>query len=190
MRDNQGHNKEDKLLLLRVQDDDLNAFDTLYGKYWGMVYGAAFKRLGDPDYAKDITQDIFLQIWTRRKSLNIDNLPAYLSTSVKNNVLKWMAKEQKFSPVPELLMELEAAHAGVDAGVLLKEFMKAYNAVLNTLTPSQQQIFDMRFHQNLSTAYIAEKLNISRKTVQNQLGKSLEIFRESLPILLIIALFL
>lgn len=183
------NNVEDRLLWVKVQENDINAFDRLYRKYWELVYAAAFKRLADTDYAKDITQDIFLQLWIRREKVTIDNFPAYLLTSVKNNVLKWIAKEQKFIPVPELLSELEATRDGADAGVMLKEFMIAYHAVLKTLTPSQQQIFEMRFDQNLSTATIAEKLNISRKTVQNQLGKSLEILRESFPIMLLLTIF-
>ena len=63
---------------------------------------------------------------------------------------------------------------------LRKEFMIKYENLINTLTASQQQIFRMRYQQELSTAEIAEKLNISRKTVQNQLGKSMNNLRELL----------
>lgn len=178
MNDLQAPNPSDKLLLQQLQNDDTTAFDALYDKYWGLVYAAAYKRLRDASYAKDITQDIFLQIWNRRHELHIENLTAYLYTSVRNNVLKWMEKEQRITPIADLMEQ--SAKDRADASVLRKEFMRKYENLINTLTPSQQQIFRMRYQQELSTAEIAEKLNISRKTVQNQLGKSAANLRELL----------
>ena len=178
MAELQEQTSNDQLLLQQLQSNDAAAFDTLYDKYWKLVYSAAYKRLKDENYAKDITQDIFLQLWQRRHQLKIEHLPAYLYTSVRNNVLKWMEKTQRITPVPELLEQ--TANEGADAALLRKEFMIKYENLINTLTASQQQIFRMRYQQELSTAEIAEKLNISRKTVQNQLGKSMNNLRELL----------
>ncbi len=66
--------------------------------------------------------------------------------------------------------------------------MKVYEALIKTLTPSQQEIFRMRYQQDMTTAQIAEQLNISRKTVQNQLGKSIIHLRESLLVALVFLL--
>ncbi|TWI85837.1 RNA polymerase sigma-70 factor (ECF subfamily) [Lacibacter cauensis] len=178
MAELQEQTSNDQLLLQQLQNNDAAAFDTLYDKYWKLVYSAAYKRLNDENYAKDITQDIFLQLWQRRHQLTITHLPAYLYTAVRNNVLKWMEKTQRITPVPELLEQ--TANEGADAALLRKEFMIKYENLINTLTASQQQIFRMRYQQELSTAEIAEKLNISRKTVQNQLGKSMNNLRELL----------
>lgn len=184
------HKEEDKLLLLQMQEDDDNlAFDTLYDKYWEQIYNAAYKRLKDADYAKDITQDIFLQLWLRRKELSIDNLVSYLHTSVRNNVFKWIEKEQKYTPIPEVLAQLGIAKDQTDAEILRKEFLIKYERLINSLTPSQQEIFRMRYHEDLTTQQIADKLQISRKTVQNQLGKSMAQLRESLgPLYLVFLL--
>ena len=157
---------KDQLLLQQIKNDSSEAFDMLYDKYWEQVYHAAFKRLKDADYAKDITQDIFLQIWHKRKDLNIDNFAPYLFTSVRNNVFKWMEKEQKFTPIPDLLAKLLKTREEADAELLRKEFMQKYEALINTLTPSQQEIFRLRFHDDLSTKDIAEKLQISPFTVE------------------------
>ena len=178
MAESQEQTSIDQLLLQQLQNSDAAAFDALYDKYWKLVYSAAYKRLKDENYAKDITQDIFLQLWQRRHQLTITHLPAYLYTAVRNNVLKWMEKTQRITPVPELLEQ--TANEGADAALLRKEFMIKYENLINTLTAAQQQIFRMRYQQELSTAEIAEKLNISRKTVQNQLGKSMNNLRELL----------
>ncbi len=177
---------EDKFLLLKLRENSVAAFDALYEKYWEEVFSSAFKRLKDYDCAKDITQDIFLQLWNRRNEVQIDNLPAYLHTAVRNNVYKWMAREQKYTPIPELLLQLESSRDQTDAEILRKEFMKAYEALIGTLTPSQQVIFRMRYNEDFSTDEIAERLNISRKTVQNQLGKSIAQLRGSFTVICIL----
>ncbi|MBC6491401.1 RNA polymerase sigma factor [Flavihumibacter stibioxidans] len=170
----------DHQLLMELKSGSNLAFDALYDRYWEAVYTAAYKRLRDESSAKDITQDIFLQVWLRRNELEISNLKAYLLTAVRNNVLKKMEKENRFVPVPLLLLQLKTAGDKADADLMEKEFLKLYDAMVQSLTPSQQQIFRMRFQHDLSTEEIAEKLDISRKTVQNQLGKSVARLRESL----------
>lgn len=168
----------DKLLLQQMQSDNASAFEALYNKYWSLVFSAACKRLKDVGLAQDIAQDIFLQLWRRRHELSIDNLPSYLLTSVRNNVLKWMAKAQRITPIPDPVEQANASSEGADAGLLFKEFLVKYDNLVKTLTPSQQEIFRMRYHQELSTAEIADQLRISRKTVQNQLGKSVSSLRQ------------
>lgn len=183
-------NKEiDKLLLQQIKANNISAFDSLYDKYWEPVYRAAYKRLNDPDYAKDVTQDIFLHIWNKRADLEIDNFAPYLFTAVRNNVFKWMEKQQKVTPISEIISELKESKEQADAELLRKEFIIKYEALVGTLTPAQQQIFRMRFHDDLSTKEISEKLNISRKTVQNQLAKSILQLRSSFEVLYFVMMF-
>src|SRR5690606_16849461 len=136
---------EDKWLLAQMRENNSKAFDALYEKYWERVYMDALIRLRDPAYAKDITQDIFMKLWTRRREAEIDNLPAYLFTAVRNNVFKWLERERKYIPVSDLLKELETSRDKADAEVLRKEFMRAYNSLLAGFTPSQQVIFNMHY---------------------------------------------
>lgn len=179
----------DKLLLLKLKEGNKEAFDVLYEKYWQGIYAAAFKRLQDPDLAKDMTQDVFLQLWLKREESDITNLSGYLYTSVKNMIFNWMERERKFTPIPELLLHLKVSLDQADAGILRNEFMQAYEALIVTLTPSQQVIFRMRYQQDLSTSEIAEQLNISRKTVQNQLTRAVAQIRASLTLVSLLILF-
>jgi RNA polymerase sigma-70 factor (family 1) len=184
------NNKEvDKLLLQQIKADSVAAFDTLYDKYWEAVYRAAYKRLNDSDYAKDVTQDIFLHLWNKRAELEIDNFAPYLFTAVRNNVFKWMEKQKKVTPISELISELKETKEQADAEILRKEFIVKYEALVGTLTPAQQKIFRMRFHEDLSTKEISEQLNISRKTVQNQLAKSILQLRSSFEVLYFVMMF-
>lgn len=180
----------DQELLSRMRRNDRAAFDRLYERYWAQVYSAAYKRLQDDDSAREITQDIFVQLWLRRQEMQIANPGAYLMTAVRNNVYKWMHREQRFIPIPDVLLQAvrQADHA--DANVLQKEFMEKLGNMIATLTEAQQQIFRLRFLDDLSTAEIAEKLRITRKTVQNQLGKSVAQLRSLWSFLGFVALLM
>jgi RNA polymerase sigma-70 factor (family 1) len=187
MSSKEDNKSEDKLLLLKLKEGNRHAYHTLYERYWEQTYNNAYKRLKDHGQAEDITQDIFLQLWHKREELNIVNLGAYLFTATKNNVFKWMGKQEKFVPISELLIQLESAFDSPDAKILKMEFAKAYEALVNSLTESQQSIFRMRYQEDLTPAEIASKLDISPKTVRNQLGLALAKLKASLMLLLLIA---
>lgn len=164
----------DALLLRRVTQENKYAFSCLYEKYWQMVYSDAYKRLKDEDQAKDIVQDIFTHIWLKRETLQIDNLPAYLHVAVRNQAFKLLEKQKITHPFFDLLENIPSAHTVADGHILYKEFVEAYDALLNTLPHKRQIIFRMRFQEDLSTTDIANQLGLSRKTVQNQLGKAFD----------------
>jgi len=168
--------QDDKLLLLQLQEGKRAAFNILYNKYWEQTYSNAFKRLKDEDQAKDIVQEIFVSIWVNRHS-PINNLPAYLSISVRNRVFKLAAKNKNTTPYLEVFDNIPAQNEKADSNILWQEFYQAYEQLLLTLPPKRQQIFRLRFHDDMPTKTIASQMQISRKTVQNQLGKAIEQLR-------------
>lgn len=174
----------DAQLLRALKDGSMEAFNALYHRYWQPVYNAAFKRLGDPAAAQDITQDFFLQLWNRRADLHILHLPAYIHTAVRNRVLNFLATQQRFLPLAELLAESTAAGDSADALARRNEWLKSYHDLVNALPPGRQEIFRLRYNEGATPDEIALRLNISRKTVQNQLGKALARLRATLGSLL------
>jgi RNA polymerase sigma-70 factor (ECF subfamily) len=178
----------DIILLEKIKNGDQTAFNILFEKYWEFVYSNAFKRLKNKHDAEDIVQEIFTNIWLRRASLTIHNLPAYLHVAVRNQVFKTLAKQKNISFffLPENAEEPKKA----EADLLWKEFFDSYQALLKTLPPKRQEIFRMRYDEDFSTKEIADKLSISRKTVQNQIGKALEALKLSLLHILFIVLLL
>lgn len=164
---------EDSALVLQVAAQNRLAFDELYDRHFKLVYNAAFKRLKNADQAADIAQEVFVQLWTRKSTTPIENLPAYLFTLVRNNVFKFLEREQKYQPLPELFDQWDGSSGNADAVLLYQEFVVAFEQLVNALSPQQQIIFRMRYEQELSPAEIADKLDISPKTVRNQLGKAL-----------------
>ena len=170
----------DEQLLLQMQYGDGQAFDLLYEKYWEKTFSDAYKRLRNKEQSKDIVQDIFTDIWLRRDVIRITNLPGYLQVAVRNRVLKLLEKQKHSHPFFDAIENLPALHHFADSNLLWKELAASYDALVATLPPKRQQIFRMRYQDDLTTTEIASTLQVSRKTVQNQLTRAIEQLKVSL----------
>ena len=179
----QNYTYNDQELLSSLREGNQLAFNMLYEKHWENVYNQAFKKLHDPALAKDITQEVFIFIWVNREKNDINNLDAYLFSAVRNNIFRFLKQESRFLPLSDLIMEVKAHYPAADAAVIEAEFYKQYQAILETMPAAQQNIFKMRYEDDLSTLQIAEKLNISRKTVQNQLTRAVSMLKASLLVI-------
>lgn len=164
----------DSRLLDLIARHDQAAFELLYRRYWSQLYDAAFQRLKDHQQAEDIVQEIFVTMWARREFLNIYNLSGYLHTSVRNRVLNYVVRNKVsggfYQPFAALLVESDTA----DMVLLEKELLDLLKAYVEALPEKRKQIFVLHLYNHLSTKEIAEKLQISQKTVQNQLRTAID----------------
>ncbi len=166
----------DGLLLLQIEQGNKDAFNILYEKYWTQTYSKAYQRLKDEHEAKNIVQEIFVNIWVRRGE-KIENFPAYLNIAVRNRVYKLVEKQKCISPFLNILENISSPNQNADGNILWQEFYSSYETLLAKLPQKRQQIFRLRFHEDQTTKAIANQMGISRKTVQNQLGKAIEQLR-------------
>lgn len=176
----------DALLVKLLNEGSTAAFTEIYNRYWLTMCDAAYKRLGEKELAEDVVQNIFIKLWNGRQSLQIENLPAYLMVSVRNGVISMAASEKKavpaFSgPFEEVLMEKDTP----DSRLAVKELMALVMAYADTLPEKRKQIFLLHIKERLSTREIAERLDVSQKTVQNQLRTALRGLESHLPIVLL-----
>ncbi|SMC68356.1 RNA polymerase sigma factor [Pedobacter nyackensis] len=159
-------------LLTQITEGNEKAFSVLYTTYWKYVYNSAYKRLQNCQDAENITQDIFLNIWNNRKTQKIENLKSFLYISVRNKVLDLIAKEKKYVELPEYIELFEQSSSSPAFQAIYKELLKEYKKQLEELPPQQKLIYELKFHENLSSDEIAEKLGLSVKTIRNHLGKA------------------
>lgn len=178
----------DHELLTKMGEGNRRAFDVLYNRHWRKVFNTAYKRANDRKIAEDIAQDIFVQLWTRSSETVIDNLPSYLAVAARNGVFKRMGKEGKYTELPDNLHELQNPLDTTDSKLLHKEFLNAFAELIEALPEQQRIIFNYRFNEGLSSNEIADKLNISPKTVRNHIGRALATLKKDLIWLQIIAI--
>lgn len=183
------HTSEDTHLLIEMSKGSNDAFEALYGKYWSDVLDEAYKRLNDVDQAKDIVQEVFTYLLDKADVIEIKNLPAWLTTVIKNQVFGLLKKHQKFVPINDLVTELESFE-DTDALLIRKELVKTYKVLISSLPDQQRIIFNMRYREDLIPDQIAVSLNLSPKTVRNHLGRALLKLKTALlcvPLLLFVA---
>jgi len=167
------HNAEDSRWLAELNEGSYVAFQSIYNKYWQDVFNEAYKRLENSDQAKDVVQEIFAGMWTKRETLQIQNLPAWLKIAIRNQVYSVFKRQQKFIPLTTLVDELNTQGESADALLLQKELIRTYQQLIDTLPVQQQAVFNMRYKENKTPDEIAETLNLSSKTVRNHLGRAL-----------------
>lgn len=181
--------KEEDLLIQITQGNE-DAFSVLYKTYWKYVYNSAYKRLQNCHDAENITQNIFLKIWNNRETQKIGNLKSFLYISVRNQVLDLIEKEKRYVELPTYIELLE--HSGSDPVFLAiyNELLKEYKKQLDELPPQQKLIYELKFHQHLSSDEIAEKLGLSVKTIRNHLAKAkIKLRANLLPIYLLVLFY-
>ena len=172
--------QHDQNLLSALAQSDEVAFAEIYHSYWKLLHDTAWKRLGDKEQAGDVVQDIFVKLWDQRATLAIDNLRAYLQTAVRYKVYNIIASQKVNDTYFQYLAFLDVTSDQADQQILYGELQEQLNALLEKMPSKRREVFDLRYVDGLSTKEIAEKLNISQKTVQNQLIKATDSIKEIL----------
>jgi len=159
-------------LLVDIKEDDSRAFNELYARTWKELYIKAYSKLKHEDLAKDIIQEIFVDLWNKRQVKEINNVKAYLAQSVKFKVLDEFRKNRyEFVEIENFAEEIKE-NVYADSKLLDKEFFMSLKDWIDSLPHKRKEIFRLKYQEGLSNKEIALKLNISQKTVQNQVLNS------------------
>lgn len=168
----------DHELLHLISQDDINAFELIYERYWAALYAGAYKQLQDREQSKDIVQDIFTDLWIRRGKVSIENLKSYLLSAIRFQVYNLVDRQKVAQSFYEPFRLLFANGFSADSTLADKELSMLFQEWLATLPEKRKQIFILHYSDRLSTSEIASRLNISQKTVQNQLGTAVADLRK------------
>lgn len=176
--------------LLRQGDED--AFAKIYKLYWVQLYNAAYKRLPEKEKCQDIIQNIFVDLWNRRAELDLEKPSAYLHTAVRFQVLKHISRAPKSNAFIEAFESNLISPLQSDANLLEREAKDLVQLFVNALPRKRREIFVLHYFEGLNTAKISVRLNVSQKTVQNQLTTASHALRLRLAqlFLIVVAVFL
>ncbi len=180
-------NYTDTELTALISQGDKPAFGELYNRYWLELYDKAYQRLKNKEQVEDIIQDVFVKLWIKRAEMHIQNAQAYLHTAIRFRVLNYV--ERSTGPKSFLdPFDSIAYSPAADELIIEKELLALVQAYIEALPDKRRKIFLMHVKENLSTREIAERLNISQKTVQNQLATSMHGLHQKIaPIIIALA---
>lgn len=179
-------------LIITLKAGDLTAFEMLFRTYYQPLCNYAFTFVQDRDEAEEIVQSTFLNIWEKRQSLSIHTgVKPYLYAMVRNaclNVLKHEKIKQQHAAME--MAVAERSTESVARTIMASELETKIYQAMDRLPEQCRLIFKLSRFEELKYAEIAQQLNISIKTVENQMGKALRIMREQLkdylPLLIIL----
>lgn len=167
---NANRNSESDIYLFDLlKQGDEAAFSKIYKLYWAELYNSAYKRLPEKEKCQDIIQNVFADLWNRKGELDLQKPLAYLHTAVRFQVLKHLYKDRRNNSFNTVFEEKLISPLQTDGALLEKEMGVLIELFIKALPEKRRKIFLLHYFEGLSTAKISVQLNISQKTVQNQL---------------------
>lgn len=175
--------KTNKLLLEEFKKGNQKAFRKLFELFWEPMYVKAKSIVLDEGIAKDIVQDIWLNLWQKKENYEIGNFEAYIFKSVSNGCYKYF-RDNKFNTIQlQVIESLEPVSASdTENKHNLDQTKFLIERSLTGLTPRCQQIFRMSRVEAVSNEEIASRLGISKRSVENQMSIALKSIRRNLTL--------
>lgn len=180
----------DTVLIELLSTDCDWALKEIFDRYNIKLFRLAEGVLNNEDLAKDVVQEIFIDLWNRRHSSNIQVLGHYLVRAVKFQVLKQLRQGKARAHHLELMHNILVINQ-TEESIHYKELEGSLKKALNNLSPRCKEVFEMSRFENLSHKEIAEKLGITPKTVEVQIHKALTYLRTCInsTLMLILCMF-
>lgn len=171
----------DDELLKNIASGDRQAFTALFHRYWEELYCSAFFVTRDREISMDVIQEVFVWMWENRESWTISNTKSYLQAAVKYKVANEIRKGKLRSVAFEGWKDRVNSRQMVDNWELeVKELQRIIRDFTGQLPPRCQEIFRLSRFEHMSNREIADRLNISEKTVENQITIALGRLRRHL----------
>ncbi len=176
--------KKKKLKTKIVHNNSLSKqdFESLFREYFKPLAAFAKKYLNDIDLAKEIVHEAFLKLWEKRTEVDTNkSVKSYLYTTVYNRSLNYIRDNKKFDRTEGKTELLERSENwDQNNHMVAAEIEAKITQTLDSLPEKCRQIFVMSRYEELKYKEIAEKLDISIKTVETQMSKALKVLRKNL----------
>lgn len=156
---------------------DTEIFEKTYTTYWKKLNAFSFTMTQDKDLAQHIVQDVFVDLWERRKDVEIVSMESYLFRAVKNQVFKHY-QSNRFD---KTILEDQFEDYIIDNFTTIDpELVDLLYTLLDKLPEKRKEVLVMNKIQEMSIDQIAVELELSKQTVKNQLSAALKQLRENL----------
>ena len=170
---------DDALLFREIKQGNEAAFRKVYDEFYTRLCFFADKFINDFDKSRSIAQEVFVELWMKRENLNIHySVKSYLFNSVRNLCIDFLRKKKS---VDKALKKIDTPENEEFRDYIEEaELNEHINKAIQALPEKCREIFILCKFEEMKYAEIAEKLGISIKTVEMQMGIALKKLRVKL----------
>jgi RNA polymerase sigma-70 factor (family 1) len=161
-------------LALRLRNDDINAFNTLYWEYHAAIYANALKLIKDPIIAEDIVQEVFVTVWGKRHTIDAEqDFAGWLFVISYHKTIDQLKRKLKEALAHKNILISIEDHSILVNNDLKEEQLTAIEKAMDQLSPQKRKVFELCKVQGRTYKKAAEELHISKYTVKEYLSEAL-----------------
>lgn len=163
----------DEELIKRIAADDEKAFEILFDRYWEIAHSFASSRLKSKEAAQEIVDDLFLDLWQRRESLQIGNFRRYCYVAIKYKVITYIKQQlTRDRHYLDYLREVPVQDEVTRHVIEYDDLRNALEAGMQTLPDKTQEVFRLSKLEGHTVSETAKQLDVSEKAVEYHITRS------------------
>ena len=180
MEDNNSNIKDDIHLFYEIKKSDQKSFEELFNRYYNLLCNYSTSIVDSTSCAEELVADVFANLWIKRKQIKINkNVKAYLFRSTRNASISFLRKQKvNIELIDEDQINIPNSKISPDNKLIKEEADIKLQNLLNQIPARSREVFILQRFNRLKYSDIAEALDISVKTVEKHMSKSLKIIRD------------
>ena len=165
-----------------LKEGNKEAFNLCFDLFYGVLCLFAKRLVGDLSTAEDIVQGVFVDLWIKRENISAyTSVKTYLFLAVKSDCFDFLQHKKVEQRYIDKVRNESPEEAEQEFTPFLEDDLQLLiNTAVKKMPEQCSKIFYMSRFRYMSYKAIADELNISPKTVDNQIGKALKIVRQAL----------
>ena len=159
-----------------ARNEDYWAYKELFTSLYARLFHFAFSLVKAKQPAEEIVSDVFIKIWEKRKELDkVKNLKVYLYIAIKNTALNYLTKQKKIitEDIEKFADQFKSVYFNPEQLMITADMVALIHQAIENLPSRCKMVFKLVKEDNLKYKEVADILNISEKTVENQLAIAL-----------------
>ncbi len=172
--------EQDITISIPTTSDSTALFEEVFKDHYKELHAYSCSIIKDSDDAEEIVQNVFFKLWEKKEKIaTLNSIPAYLYRSVYNDSLNYIKHHKVRAEYKQHVLHT-SSNDTTDDHAAQKDLEVRVHDAMNSLPEQCRTIFQLSRFEELKYREIADKLGISIKTVENQMGKALKIMRVKL----------
>lgn len=177
---------EEKQLIKLLKEGDKEAFSLLYKQYWDQVYRFCQLYLNSKERVEDVVQEVFIKVWESRDFIREDDhFKGLLFIITRNLIFNQYRKNLNESFYKMTVLSAMETSYDIEEEIVACDLSEYIDQLIAELPEKRREIFNLSRKEHKSYKEIALLLNISEKTVENQISKALKYLKWNISLLVL-----